>query len=245
VTKRWLIVVLVAASALALVGLILSRRAPEHNAALSARELATRRLAEYLAQSGQCKQILVVANPFVPAGKLTREMKDMEESGLRGLKAGFGTKIPFTVAWPELKPGVLENPRAVFIDPETTTPLSYLVATDAFDKLMQLHLDCDAVVSLIGLPAEMARVRCWQNAVGPKFALLLPDLRVIGDRAAVRASLESGKLMAFVAAKPGALATTVGDAKDWHKEFDHQFILVARENFEAVLRDYPQLFPGN
>jgi len=242
--KRWLSLftgVVVAG----LVWLVYSHRAPEHSAALSARELAMRGLAERLAQSGEYKHVLVVGNPFAPAGKLTREMRDMEEAGLRGLKVGLGAKIPFTVAWPELKPGVLENPRAVFIDPETTTPLSYLVAPDAFDKLAQQHADCDVIVSLIGLPAELSHVHCWLEASGPKFALLLPDLRIIGDRKAIRTSLESGKLIAFVAAKPGASVKPPDKAEDWHAQFEPQFVLITRENFEAMLRAYPQLFPAN
>jgi len=243
--RRRLILMLAVAGAVGLGWLVLSRRPPEHGAALSARELAMRGLAEHLVQSSQGKRILVVANPFGPAGKLTREMRGMEEAGLRGLKVGLGAKIPFTVTWPELKPGVLENPRAVFIDPETTTPLSYLVMPDAFDKLAQQYADCDVIISLIGLPAELSRVRCWQDASGPKFALLLPDLRVIGNRAAIRTSLESGKLKAFVAARPGAAVKAAGGADDWHTEFQQQFVLVWHENFEAMLRDYPQLFPPN
>jgi hypothetical protein len=243
--KRWVSFVFGAIVVAGLAWLIQSHRTPEHNLALSARELATRGLGQQLAQSGQCKRVLVVANPFAPAGKLTREMRDMEEAGLRGLKAGLGDKVSVEVAWPELKPGVLENPRAVFIDPETTTPLSYLVAPDAFDKLAQQHTGCDIIVSLIGLPAELSRVRCWQDANGPKFALLLPDLRVVGDRATVRASLESRKLMAFVMAKPGVAVKVAAKAEDWHSEFDRQFVLITRENFEVLLRAYPQLFPTN
>ena len=243
--KRILIALAVIGITGGLAWIILTRRAPEHGAALSARELAARALAEQLAQSGKGKRVLVVANPFEPAGKLTREMRDMQEAGLRGLKAGLGQKIPFAIAWPELRPGVLENPRSVFIDPETTTPLSYLVTSDAFDHLAQQHADCDVVFSLIGLPAELSRVRCWQDAAGPGFALLLPDLRIIGNRAAVRASLESGKLIAFVAARPNATPTSAGAASDWRAAFEQQFVLVTRENVEAMVRAFPQLFPAN
>ena len=111
----------VALVALGLVGVLawltLFRRSPEQQGALATRELATRALAEYLVAKLGSKHLLVIANPFTQLGKLPREMRDMEEAGLRGLKAGMGPKAQLQTAWPELKPGVAENPRAVFIDP--------------------------------------------------------------------------------------------------------------------------------
>ena len=243
--KRILIPLLAAAFVAGLVGLGFSRRTTDQRGALNIREIATRGLADYLAKSGQARRVLVVANPFVKLGKLPREMLDMEAAGLRGLHAGFGAQLISIVAWPELKPGVLENPRAVFIDPETTTPLTYLVAEDAFDKLAQSHADCDVILSLIGLPADLARVRCWQRGDGPKFALLLPDLRILGNRAAIRHALDSGKLLAFVATKPGSAATRVAGNADARTEFEQRFVLVTRENVEATMQTYPQLFPAN
>jgi hypothetical protein len=217
--------------------LFLIRRPPEQQGALAARELATRAI--------EAKRVLVIANPFTQLGKLPRKMRDMEEAGLLGVKAGVGGRIQVQTVWPELKPGVAENPRAVFIDPETTTPLSYLVTTDAFDKLTQQHADCDVIVSLIGLPADLARVECWQKAGGPKFALLLPDLRIIGDRAAIRHSFDFGKLVAFVAARPDAPTAPPAASPDWHAEFERRFVLVKRENLEAMIRNFPKLFPAN
>jgi len=243
--KQFLVSLLALSLLGGLIWLVGFRRSPEHAGAVDMREIATRGLAGHLAKSGQGKRVLVIANPFAKHGKLSREMQDMESAGLRGLEAGFGSRSQFIVAWPELKPGVLENPRAVFIDPETTTPLSYLVADDAFDKLAQQHADCDVIVSLIGLPANLTRVRCWQNNSGPKFALLLPDLRIIGDRAAVRHSFEAGKLLAFVAAKPAPQSASVAAHSDWQAAFDERIVLVQRHNFDALLRQYPQLFPTN
>jgi hypothetical protein len=243
--KKVLIPLLAAAIVAVLVWLGFLRPSTDHRGALNIRELACRGLADHLAKSGQARRVLVVANPFVKLGKLPREMLDMEAAGLRGLHAGFGAQAVTILAWPELKPGVRENPRAVFIDPETTTPLSYLVGEDAFDILAQAHADCDVILSLIGLPADLARVRCWQRGDGPKFALLLPDLRIIGNRAAIRRCLDSGKLIAFVVTKPGSSATRVAVHADARAEFEKLFVLVTHETVEATMRTYPQLFPAN
>ena len=122
--------------------------------------------------------------------------------------------------------------------------MSFLVAEDSFDRLVREHPDCDVIVSLIGLPAELERVSAWRTPGPPRFALLLPDLRLLGNAAALGEALKSGKLAAFVLNKPGAPEADVPVGKNVAKEFARRFLLVTAENFEEVARTYPQLFPG-
>ncbi len=214
--------------------------------ALQVRELATRGLAETLARNFAGHRALVIANPYARQSGLPRAMRQMEAAGRRGLEQGFGAKLkPAVVALPELKPEAKENPRAVFIDPESTTPLSYLVAEDAFDKLARQHPDCDLIVSLIGLPANLQPVQCWQDPAGPKFALLLPDLRVIGNNAAIRQAMHRGKLAAFVLARPGAPETQLAAGAAFAAEFEKRFVLVTPDIVDQAMQMFPQLFPGN
>src|SRR6185369_6935232 len=109
---------------------------------------------------------LIISNPFAQTKGVGGNVKAYEEAGVRGLRRGFGSKIA--------------------IDADTTTPMSYLVAPDAFDKIAKQHPSCSLLVSLIGLPADLSKVELWQATDGPKLALLLPDLRMVGDAAAVR-----------------------------------------------------------
>src|SRR5262245_29057164 len=89
--------------------------------AFQVRALATRGLAEHLAKTFSGRRALIISNPFTQQTGLPRAMREMEEAGLRGLKEGFGTKVSIAaVAFPELKPEARKNPRAVYIDPETT-----------------------------------------------------------------------------------------------------------------------------
>jgi len=241
--RLWLLFACAALAGLAVL-FLLGRRGP-HQEALQVRELATRGLAEHLARSFAGRRTLVVSNPFTQQRNLPRQMEQMENAGLRGLKQGFGSKVVLAaVAFPELKAEAKANPRAVFIDPETTTPLSYLFADDAFDKLARQHAGCDLIVSLIGLPANLQRVQCWQDPDGPKFALLLPDLRLIGGRQSVRRAMQRGKLIACVLAKPGAPETAPA-AADFAAEFEKRFVLVTPENVDQAMGSYPQLFPAN
>jgi hypothetical protein len=211
--------------------------------ALEARALATRQLGEYLAATQSGKRVLVMSNPFIRRANTDRAIVETEEAGLRGLRDGLKGRLAITaVAYPDLRPEARDNPRAVPIDPETTTPLSYLVAPDAFDSVLRQNPGCDIVVSLIGLPVELNRCEAWQAAAAPAFALLLPDLRPVGDTAAVEAAVKSGKLLAFVARKPGGPSDDTPMGKDARTEFERRFLLVTRENIDQIVRAYPALF---
>ena len=219
-------------------------RPDPHQDALGARALATRGLAEHLARTFPGQRALVLANSFSREKGMARGTVDMEEAGLRGLRAGFGQRVVLeAVAFPELKPGALENPRALLMDGATTTPLSYLVTDEAFDQLARQHPACELIVSLIGLPAELERVECWRAPGRPWFALLLPDLRIIGDAAAVRSAMQSGKLAAFVCPRPGASDTPVSMGEDFAAAFEKRFVLVTAANLDQVIQTHPNLFP--
>jgi hypothetical protein len=215
---------------------------PQKNA-LRVREVATRGLAEHLARSHPGKRALIVSNPFTQQKATSKAIVETEEAGIRGLREGFGTSIVSgKVAFPELKPGALENPRALLGEVETATPLSYLVTAEAFDKLARQHADCEIIVSLIGLPAEIPQCEVWNTPGKPIFALLLPDLAIIGDSTAVENAVKSGKLTAFVLRKPGAPQDDSDVASDLRAEFARRFVLVTAKNVEEVMRTYPARF---
>ncbi len=214
-----------------------------HGNALRARALATRGLAEHLARTHPGKRALIVANPFIQQGATARAIVATEAAGIRGLREGFGSNVTVAaVALPDLRPEARDNPRALLAGTETTTPLSYLVAPGAFDQLARQHPDCELIVSLIGLPADLSRCEVWHNPGPPQFALLLPDLRMVGDAAAVESALKSGKLAALVLLKPGAPGDDVAPGKDFSTEFEKRFLLVNDENAPQILRAYPGLF---
>lgn len=220
-------------------------RSPERGNALRAREIATQRLAQYLAQAFPNSHVLIVSNPFAQKQGLPSEIRAMEEAGISGLKKGFGPKGTVQVVFPDLKPEAQADPRSVAIDPESPTPLSYLVAEDAFDKLAAQHPNCDIFVSLIGLPISLNQVRAWQPDEKVRFGLLLPDLRAIGDAAAVQKALKSGKLAAFVLNKPGAPDSRERLSGNLQTDFDKRFLLITAANIDEALQKYPQLFPAN
>ena len=124
----------------------------------------------------------------------------------------------------------------------TTTPLSFMVAEGSFDKIANEHPGCEIIVSLIGLPADLEQLKIWEPTDPHCFAMLLPDLRIVGDLPAVRRAIEAKKIIAFVLNKHGAPPEQASFTGSWKTEFDRRFLLVTSENFDEMVRQYPQLF---
>jgi hypothetical protein len=218
-------------------------RANPQDAALRSRELATRGLADHLVSRHAGQRALIVSNPYTQRPGLPPGVYAQEQAGIRGLVQGLTNTIPVeAIVYPELKPEAREDPRAVEIDAPTTTPLSYLVAEGSFDALAQAHPGCELIVSLIGLPADVTRLRVWQRTSPVQFALLFPDFRVLGDAAAVRAAVKSGKLAAFVLPKPNAPPDQTPIGRDGKAEFDRRFLLITPDNIDQMIERYPGLF---
>jgi hypothetical protein len=210
---------------------------------LTQRELAMEYLGRYLASQCPGKKAVVLANPFSQKSGQPRDVYRFEKAGLQGLQRGLGKSVVIeTVAFPELKAGFVENPRSVFIDPRTTTPLSYVVTDDALDKIAEAHPQAELLVSLIGFPLNVRQTEIWKSGNPRQFALLLPDLRMVGDEGAVREAILSGKIAAFVMNKPGAPAEDQPLGKDSKMEFDRRFLLVNCDTVDRLLQLYPRLF---
>lgn len=210
---------------------------------LGQRELAMRFLGQYLARQYPGGRAIVLSNPFSNLAGQPREIYEYEKAGVRGLRQGLGTAVRIEgVVFPELKPGALEHPRAAGIDRATTTPLSYLVADNALDKVARQYPQAEILVSLIGLPVNVRQTRTWQAAGGKKFALLLPDLRMVGNQAAIGQAVRSGKIAAMVLNKPGAPPEDQPLGRDAQTEFDQRFLLITPTSIERYLQAYPRLF---
>ena len=239
--RAWLLLallVLVAAAA----GLLLFRggRPP---AAAQSRRVATRGLAEYLASRYPGSRAIVVSNPFTQRRGLAKAVYAQEKASIRGIEEGLGGAIELkAVVFPELRPEALQDPSRVEIDASSPTPLSYLMADGAFDHLLQEHPDCDLVISLVGMPLELGRVEAWRASSPVRFALLFPDLRMLGSRASIRDAVRSGKLAAFVLPRPDPPDGESPAAGEYRTDFERHFILVTPETIDRVVESYPGLF---
>src|SRR5262249_14960638 len=186
---------------------------------------------------------LILSNPFTQHPGIPKEVLAAEQAGVRGLHDGWGKRLTVAaVVFPELRPDALRDPRALLGDAETSTPLSYLMGPEAIDNLTQEYPAGQLIVSLIGLPKDLDQCATWTAAGPPRFALLWPDLRLVGDTAAVQKAIKSGKLAACVVRRPEAPADAAPLNLAWAAEFERRFVLVSPENVDQILQRYPGLF---
>jgi hypothetical protein len=210
--------------------------------ALDRREVALRVLGEHLAGQAEGQTALIVANPFSQMPGQARAVYAFDEAAPRGLTAGWGDRVRSAgVAYPELTPAAKQDPSSVPLPPDATTPLSFLTVERAWDALAQRHPDATLFVSVIGLPAEVQALECWRRP-SPRFALLLPDLRLVGDAIAVAAAFKSGKIIAAVLNRPGAPTESVAMQRDFRAEFEARFLLVTATNIDDLIQVFPNLF---
>jgi hypothetical protein len=220
-------------------------RSPEgvvRGRALGRRGIALQILGAHLASVASNQTVLIVANPFSQRPGQPKEVYAFNTAAVAGLKAGAGDRLRIVgPAYPDLSPLAERDPAAVPLPPDATTPLSYLTADKAWDKLRSQHADTDIWVSVIGLPSGLAELDVWRQPK-PRLALLLPDLRLIGDAAAALEAFKSGKIVAAVFNRPGAPPETQAVRGSPQAEFEERFVLVTAENAEVVLPALPGLF---
>lgn len=190
---------LAAVAALAIGAVVFVRsRTGERARALAERSEAAVLLAKHLAEHHAGARVLVVGNPFTQLAASPDRVRASEASVLRGLREGFDGRVNLVaVAYPELKPGAAEDPHRFAMPAGATTPLSYLVADDAFARLAGEY-DVDLLVSLIGIPVNLARQPGWDKPDGPALAFFLPDLWMLGRPADIARAFGSGRLAAAV-----------------------------------------------
>ncbi len=201
--------------------------------ALSEREVAMRVLGEYLKKNFHPAKVLVISNPFTRISGRPPEVYSFQRASEKGLRKALGGDTEARIVFPKLLPEATLDPRSIRIDPKSKTPLVFMIAQDAFEELIKTNGDCEVVVSIIGLPLNSGLRDFWKPG-GPKFALLLPDLRALGDLETIRRSFISGKIAAAVIARPAAKSDEkVGS--DYKVEFEKRFLLVTAENVDAML----------
>lgn len=212
--------------------------------ALDRRELAARRLAGEVTRLRPGVEVLVVGNPFTQRPNPPAGIVEYEAAALAGVRAGLGSVSRLSgIAYPELNPAAAADPSAVPMPADATTPLSFLTAAGAWDRLAQAHPTSRVLVSLIGLPADWASHQLAAAESPVSLALLLPDFRVLGPRDAVKSAFISGKLLAAVLSRPGAPPESEPPLADAEAEFARRYVLLTTATFDAVVQEFPQLVP--
>jgi hypothetical protein len=191
---------------------------------LAAREQVTEALGICIAKLKPQCQVLVLSNPFgKDAGYLDAKLR-YERAAISGLRKGLGRRVPVTVVSPELRPEYFTNRESLFLPPECRTPLSFAIQPASLDRLAEAHPECRVIVSLIGLPSGVDQLKVWNDEDPRCFALLLPDLRVLGPPAKTVEAFQNGKLLAAVDQDAASGAP----------------VIVTRDNVEAIIQRQPK-----
>jgi hypothetical protein len=202
---------------------LLPRSSSPKNTALAAREQATRLLGEQVAKTHPGCQVLVLSNPFTKKSGYFDEKAQFERAGLDGLRKGLG-RSRITIGLPEIKQEYFTAPGSIIIPPDCRTPLSFLMCSAAVDQLVAAHPECSVIVSLVGLPVGVDQEKIWHSDDPRCFALLLPDLRLLGPPERAAEAFQKGKILAAVAddsRNPGSP------------------LVITRENVLQVLKEQP------
>lgn len=217
---------------------------PEARQAGVRRELLFERLGREIATRQPGAKVLVVGNPYAARPGAEASIHDAEEASVRGLRRGLGTGAAFVgVAHPRLRPEAESDPQSVSIPVGATTPLSFLTAAGAWDRLREEQPESTVWVSLIGFPADLAETGAWKDPRGPKWVMYLPDWRILGTGGAVGAAFSEGRLLMAVLSRPGAPPESEPMLSDRDAEFDRRHVMLTAENFERVRGEWPVLIP--
>ena len=172
------------------------------SAALSVREHLLAVLGAEIAKVRPQAKVLLLSNPFAEKAGTFNEKTQFERAGIRGLRKGLGKGSTVTVVFPEVRPEYLSNPGSIPIPPDSKTPLSFLIQPASIDRLAEANPECTVIVSLIGLPVGVNELKLWSEIDSRSFALLMPDLRVVGTPNDTLAAFHRGKLLAAVYENP-------------------------------------------
>ena len=208
-----------------LIGFLLRPASPK-SAALSAREHLMEALGAEIGRLRPQARVLVLSNPFAEKAGAFNEKTQFERAAIRGLQKGLGKKAEVTVVFPEIRSEYLTHPESIVIPPDSKTPLSFLIQPGSIDRLAEAHPECNIIVSLIGLPVGVNELKIWSGNDSPSFALLLPDLRVIGPANEILAAFQRGKLLAAVFENPTSAEP----------------LIVSQTNIAALLTERPKIF---
>jgi len=221
--KPWLVALLLIVTVVVVSRPILSG-GKEMGEAVMSRQGAMQRLGASLSSEFGKKPVLVLSNPYTQKSGQSKEIRQFEAAGIKGLKLGLGEKSLVEVVFPEIRAEYQEHPEKAVFPPNTKTPLSFLMEGASLDQLAASHPHCELIVSLIGLPVGIDQLQVWKDGKH-RFGLLLPDLRVLGSKGKALKAIKSGKIAAVVVDDPQSQEALVIDST----------------NVEEVVSNRPQL----
>lgn len=175
-------------------------------------------LGKYIQENFPDRKVLVLLETDYAVNPRTKIFVD-------GLKAGSGTDLNI-----ETDTLHLTNQQS---EQELPLPLFEQMTAADFDKALDAHNDCGVVISCIGLPRDVTKLKSWNASERPKIIILNAfDMRNYDSL------IRDGKISAIVAVGPDARFTEDEPPQDPQAAFNTRYILIDKKN----VKDYEMLF---
>ena len=111
------------------------------------------------------------------------------------------------------------------------------------NKLFAKHKDCDLIITLIGLPFDMEKMKIWNQFLKdkkktPKLAIISEDIFALG------AFIQSGLIVGAVVLNPKYRPIENPPVPaNYDEAFKKRYLLITPKNVAAMSKKYPKLFP--
>ena len=166
---------------------------------------------------------------------------ELLDAALSGLREGLGGKVKIAAVDSPLPAPSGEKSsgnQKTKISPERMLYLSRNMQSDNFDRLIAKHLDCNLIISLIGLPkdANKMRILSIKPEKRPKLAILSGNLSLMKDR------ISQGDISVAVITRPGYIPGKKKLPKDIESVFDRRYLLVTPDNINLIASEHPEIF---
>jgi hypothetical protein len=219
-------------------------------------KVSTQKLGEHLAATYPGSKAIVLVNPQMP---YTQQQSNVL---LEGLKAGLGNKItivaevapklPEMPNMPGMMPGMPPPPAgaegaesAAAVPPGAPSPemmmmmgpIEFWLTAEKFDEMMAPYLDkCDMVITTIGLPMDVGRMKFWSLSSRPKMVV------ASGSILELKKAIEGKAVVAALTFNPKAKFDNERPPKKLDDAFAKRYILITPENVNQVAEEIPELF---
>ena len=116
-------------------------------------------------------------------------------------------------------------------------PPEFWMTPEQFDSMIQPYIGkADLVITTIGLPMDMAKMKYWTWEKKPKMVI------ASGGIFSLKKAIEAGAVVAAVAYNPKAEFNNLPPPSKLEDAFNNRFVLITTDNIKEVSTSSPELF---
>jgi hypothetical protein len=204
-------------------------------------EVSTEKLGQYLAEKYPGKKALLIVSPMA---KINQANADALTSGLKRGLDGKITIVAEVSPEPPKMPNMPAGPQGKSMPPGAEMmmmgPIEFWLTPEKFDAMLEPHLkNVDLVITTIGLPMEVGKLKFWQvKPQPPKMVIASGNISNLAE------AIKAGYVAAAVTFNPKATYDNQKPPSNLDDAFSKRYLLVTPENVEQTVKEFPNLFMG-